>query len=296
MKYSNTLFSYEKNLKRGEMQTPAGDIMQVAELAVAVGSEIKGHIQNCDEITYVISGKATVWSGDHVFQMSEGQIHYIKAGMYHRIAANMDENFRYCCIGFLPRADYKEISGFLETVSDRQDFLIEDEGNIKTLFPLLIDEFHIRDEESKAMIHFYFCQMLIQLYRILCGKSREKMSRLNTSSSNLAVYRTLKYIDQEYTRLTQVRQIAQELSYSEYYLCHVFREKMDMTVKEYLLQKKIMTAAELLETSSMSVSEIAEHLHFSSLHAFGLVFKRYMEISPSQYRGNVREGQSQIHI
>ena len=288
MKYSNTLFWYEKNLKRGEMQTPAADILQVAELAVAVGSEITGHTQNCDEITYVVSGKATVWSGDHVFQMSEGQIHYIKAGNYHRIVADRDENFRYCCIGFLPRADYKEIGGFLEAVSDRPDFLIEDEGNIKTLFPLLIDEFHIRDAESNAMIHFYFCQMLIQMYRILCGKSREKLSRLNTSDSNLAVYRTLKYIDQYYTHLTQVRQIAQELSYSEYYLCHIFREKMDMTVKDYLLKKKIMTAAELLETSSMSVSEIAEHLHFSSLHAFGLVFKRYMDVSPSQYRSRFR--------
>ena len=50
MKYSNTLFWYEKNLKRGEMQTPAADILQVAELAVAVGSEITEHIQNCDEI------------------------------------------------------------------------------------------------------------------------------------------------------------------------------------------------------------------------------------------------------
>ena len=64
MKYSNTLFWYEKNLKRGEMQTPAADILQVAELAVAVGSEITEHIQNCDEITYVVSGKATVWSGN----------------------------------------------------------------------------------------------------------------------------------------------------------------------------------------------------------------------------------------
>jgi AraC-like DNA-binding protein/quercetin dioxygenase-like cupin family protein len=291
LKYSNTLFWYEKNLKRGEMQTPAADILQVAELAVAVGSEITEHIQNCDEITYVVSGKATVWSGGHVFQMSEGQIHYIKAGNYHRIVADRDENFRYCCIGFLPRTDYKEISGFLEAVSDRSDFLIEDEGNVKTLFPLLIDEFHIRDSESNAMIHFYFCQMLIQIYRILSGGFREKLSRLDTSASNNAVYLALKYIDREYPNLTRTKEVAEAISYSEYYLSHIFKERMGVTIKEYLMRKKIKMAVELLKTSSMTVTEIAQTLSFTSLHSFNTAFKRYMGISPSELRRSAKQSE-----
>lgn len=293
MKHSSKLFLYEEDMRRGERQTPAGEILQIAELAIARESEIKEHIQLCDEITYAVSGKATVWSGDRVFQMEAGQIHYVRKGVYHRIAADAGENFRYCCIGFLPKPDYREIGGFLEAVRDREDFLITDEGNIKTLFPLLIDEFYIRDSQSDAMIHFYFCQMLIQLYRILCGTSRQKLSRINTADSNLAVSRALKYIDREYLSITQARQVAQALSYSEYYLCHVFREKMDITLKTYLMQKKIKTAAELLETSSMTVTEIAEHLAFSSLHAFGIAFKRYTGMSPSDYRRRAADTESE---
>lgn len=288
MKDTGKLFFYEKDMGKGELQIPAGEILQVAELAIVRESEINGHTQPCDELTYAISGKATVYSGDKVYQMSAGQIHYVKKGVYHRIVADAGENFRYCCIGFLPRKECEEISSFLDTVGTREDFFVTDEGNIKTLFPLLIDEFHIRDEESDAMIHFYFCQMLIQLHRMLCGKSRDKLSRLNTSASNLAVYRTLKHIDREYMRITQVRQVAQALSYSEYYLCHIFKEKMDMTLKEYLMQKKLMTAADMLRGSSMTVTEIAEHLSFSSLHAFGIAFKRYMNMSPSEYRNHLR--------
>ena len=172
----------------------------------------------------------------------------------------------------------------MEAVAGREEFLICDEGNIRTLFPLLIDEFQIRDEESDAMVHFYFCQMLIQLSRMLGGRSRQKLSRLNKSDSNQAMYRALKYIDREYPQLTQARQVASALSYSEYYLCHVFREKMDMTVKEYLMKKKLKMAAELLETSSMTVTEIAEQLSFSSLHAFGIAFRRHMGMSPTEYR------------
>ena len=59
---------------------------------------------------------------------------------------------------------------------------------------------------------------------------------------------------------------------------------MDVTIKDYLMQKKIMTAAELLQNSNMSISEIAEQLHFSSLHSFGTAFKRYMGDNASDYR------------
>jgi len=73
-------------------------------------------------------------------------------------------------------------------------------------------------------------------------------------------------------------------SINEYYLCHIFKEKMEMTLKEYLMQKKLITAIELLENSNMKISDISDQLHFASLHTFGLAFKRHTGVSPSQYR------------
>ena len=282
------LFHYELDMVNGELQVPAGEIMQIAELAIVQGSEIKAHRQVCDEITYVISGKATVWSAERQFEVGAGQIHYVKKGEYHRISADRGENFRYCCIGFQLNGQCRDIGRFIDAVMHRRDFLIRDEGNIKNLFPLLIDEFHSRDSESRSMIHFYFCQMLIQIYRMLSGSSLEKLNRLNTSASNAVVYRALRYIDREYPNLTQSGQVAKAISYSEYYVSHIFKERMGITVKEYLMRKKIKMAAELLETSSMNVSEIAEALSFSTPHSFGLAFRRYMQVSPSEYRAGTK--------
>ena len=134
MNDQSKLFFYEANLRRGELRIPAGDILQIAELAIVQESEIAAHLQRCDEITYAISGRATVLSGDETDEMSAGQIHYIRRGEYHRIAADQGENFRYCCIGFLPDSGYSEIGCFLEAVRERKDFLIRDEGNLKNIF------------------------------------------------------------------------------------------------------------------------------------------------------------------
>ena len=284
MKITSKLFSYDQMFKQGQMQIPAGDILQIAELSVIRSGEIAEHIQHCDEITYVVSGKATVYSGDTSFEMTAGQVHFIKKDQYHKIVADENQNFRYYCIGFLLNPEFKEIEMFAEAISNLDYFLVEDEGNIKTLFGLLMNEFYIRDAESNIMIHFYFCQMLILLYRILSGKSKEKLSKINDSASNHAVYRALKYIDNNYIKITSIKQVATDLSYSEYYLSHVFKEKMDMTMKDYLMQKKIMTAIELLKGSNMCISEISDHLHFSSLHSFGVAFKRYTGMSASELR------------
>lgn len=148
-----------------------------------------------------------------------------------------------------------------------------------------MNELFVHDDKSKTMIHHYFCQILILLYRILNGRLSEKKGMTHSiPSTSQAVYRTLKYIDKNYLKLTSVKEIAQDLSYSEYYLSHVFKEKMNVTMKDYILQKKIMTATELLKNSNMSVSEIAEQLNFSSLNTFGDAFKRYMHISASEFR------------
>ena len=124
------------------------------------------------------------------------------------------------------------------------------------------------------------------LYRILTGKSAETLNKINSSTSNQAVYRALKFIDREYLRITSIKEIAEELSYSEYYLSHIFKEKMNITIKDYLLQKKMITAVELLQNSNMTVTEISEQLHFSSLHSFGIAFKRYTGMSASEFRSS----------
>ena len=63
---------------------------------------------------------------------------------------------------------------------------------------------------------------------------------------------------------------------------------MNLTLKEYLMQKKLFAAAELLENSGMTVSEIADQLGFSSPHTFSLAFKRGFALSPAAYRKSRR--------
>ena len=288
MNFSSKLFCYDNLFLDRQLCLPVGTLFQVSELSIIRGGEIIEHTQFCDEITYAISGKAKMYAGSKCSEITGRQIHYIKKGIQHRIVADANENFHYICIGYIPNKDCVSIDAYLDATRNISSIVVEDEGSIRILSRQLINEFYMRDEQSDIMINAYLIQILLSLYRILTNIActTEKNS---SSISNFAVYHTLRYIEQEYLNITNIKKIADELNYSEYYLSHLFREKIGLTIKDYLTQKKMITAETLLKTSNMSIQEIAEQLNYASAHSFSQAFKRCMKESPNTYRKKYKD-------
>ena len=280
-----TSFLFDNIFISSEFKLPMGELIQVSEVAVIDSGEIMEHIQMCDEITYAISGKAKIYSGENCTEIQSGQIHFIKRGLKHRIVADDNERFRYICIGILPDYSYRDIKSFAELLDD-DFFFAEDDGDVRILAELLINEFYLRDTESDIMINMYLTQIFISLARILKNGgrtiSRNNIYRQNTSQHT--IYNTLRYIDREYINIKSVKQIAEHLSYSEYYLSHLFKEKMGISIKEYLTRKKITTAAEMLKTSNIGIEELSEYLNFTTAHTFSQAFRKMLFMSPTEYK------------
>lgn len=266
------------------LTVPAGDIFQIAELSILKGSEIPEHMQICDEITCLVSGKAKIYSDGETYEMIPGQIHFITKDKYHKIDADEESNPHYFCFGFMVNPEYKELEVYLNEIRKMGHFIANDDGSIKAHMELLMDEYYNYDSDSDVMLQHYFCQIVTLLCRNALGVGKNRIGKSGSVSVNSVVYRVLKYIDKEHWNISSVKQIAEKLSYSEYYLSHVFKEKMGITIKEYLMQRKILAATELLKNTSMGVEEIAEHLHFASPHTFRQAYKRYMGMSASEFR------------
>ena len=63
-----------------------------------------------------------------------------------------------------------------------------------------------------------------------------------------------------------------------------FKQLTGFGFQDYLTQTRIRAAENLLQTTDLSISEIAEHCGFSSSNYFGDAFRRWKGISPSTYR------------
>ncbi|MFP4974448.1 AraC family transcriptional regulator [Paenibacillus sp. CN-4] len=81
-----------------------------------------------------------------------------------------------------------------------------------------------------------------------------------------------------------IEQVADNFSFSVSYIRQLFKEIMNMSLSEYILQERIERVKEKLVSSQLSVLEIADQCGFLSKGHFFSVFKKSTNLTPKQYR------------
>ncbi len=98
------------------------------------------------------------------------------------------------------------------------------------------------------------------------------------------------FIDEHYDLPLDLEQIAGQASFSRYHFLRLFRGAFDQTPHQYLTQRRIAKAKELLAASDMSVTEVCFAVGFDSLGSFSALFRRHIGHAPSLYRAHIFTG------
>jgi len=81
-----------------------------------------------------------------------------------------------------------------------------------------------------------------------------------------------------------IQQLAAAMKMSESHVRHSFKEVHGMTVSEYIHNRRIRLAKNLLEFSGDSITEIAATVGYSDIYYFSNAFKKAVGCPPSEYR------------
>jgi len=143
MKYTDKLFAYDNLFPTEQMKIDVGELFQVSELSLVPGGEISLHHQQCDEITFAISGSAQFYSDNICNTVTANQLHFIRKGFTHRIVASSNENFRFVCIGLNPNRQNAAVKALYAALASQPYMITTDNGTVKNLSEFLIREFYI---------------------------------------------------------------------------------------------------------------------------------------------------------
>ena len=80
--------------------------------------------------------------------------------------------------------------------------------------------------------------------------------------------------------------LAREVGLSQRRLADVFRDVTGLTVLEWVVEKKLVLASELLREGSLSVKEITHRVGYSHRSTFAAAFTRRFGIAPASYRSS----------
>lgn len=123
--------------------------------------------------------------------------------------------------------------------------------------------------------------MADKLFNVYCPIYGKKLDITETD----VIVKAKRFIQSNYedTDLTLAR-VAEHVELSEKYFTNKFTKEAGETFSEYLASIRIQKAMKLLKTTNFKVYEIAEMVGYNNVEHFNRVFKKVVQLSPTQYR------------
>lgn len=92
------------------------------------------------------------------------------------------------------------------------------------------------------------------------------------------------YIDNHYrNHELGVSLLSKEFDYSSNYIGYVFKTGMGISINDYLNQKRIELAKKFIREGQMMMKDISSAVGYSDQHYFSKMFKKYTDVSPTEF-------------
>ncbi len=136
------------------------------------------------------------------------------------------------------------------------------------------------------------CQTVTEIAALTHGMYEDFIRRVHDLKAgppcSRPVQLALDYIGLHTEEDLTLKTVADALGYSESYLSRKFRAETGRNLSETVRDAKLRRAKLLLDSTDLSIQEIAEKLHFCSAGYFSSFFRKYAGLLPQAYRENTK--------
>lgn len=123
----------------------------------------------------------------------------------------------------------------------------------------------------------------------------ENIAQSRKKDSLDAVDTAVDYINRHLSEELSVKLLANMAYVSPDHLTRSFKKRLSMTVSEYILQKRMILAGELLRDRNMTVTMVSDCVGFGNYSYFTEQFKKYYGMTPREYQNSVKKADTKTH-
>ena len=142
------------------------------------------------------------------------------------------------------------------------------------------ERFELNNRELSR--HLYYCL----IYAISSLYSNRKMDTGNLSPAERISQDFGQLVLDNYTKEKNVAFYASKLGITAAYLSTIVKQTTGRTCMEIISNMVIMDAKAQLKSTNLPIYQIADSLNFNNVAFFGKYFKRYVGVSPQEYRNS----------
>lgn len=109
-------------------------------------------------------------------------------------------------------------------------------------------------------------------------------SGLHEKAMDARLEQALEYIDQNLHREISADELSNKAFMSKSHFFRTFKIILGETPTEYINKKRISLAKKLIQSTGKNLNQIAYEIGFNNVNYFNRLFKKYEEMTPTQYR------------
>ena len=244
-----------------EQESIAFEIQAVFSLD-QVNSKTWNEKRSHDALSFRFEADALMETGTQQLELAANYICYVPAYVDYMRTAKRDK---------LIVIDFKTFHG---QAQDIEVFLPENPRKYAELFRQIL---HCWEEKKGAYKH----EASAILNRIFAEIYQDNCS---TGSRETKISPSLFYIEENYLKKDfSLQKAAERSQISETYFRKLFKEKMGISPKKYVIMQRITHATYLIGTGYFTLQEIADRCGYEDYKHFSTEFKKLKGVSPSQY-------------
>ncbi len=247
-------------------------------------------------IFFCINGDYEITVGNAVYAMGENSLLFVPSGTPYRlhvpkknvllIGINFDfmQNHTELSIPIAPANDmnyYKEENllekiNFSDIVNFNAPFVLSKQHSLFTYVQQMLDEYTTK--------RLYFAQKNSAILKQMLTSIARTLTTGFSHAPKNTVDRVIHYIQTNYNRNISNDDIGRELNFHPNYLNRLMIIHTGKSLHKYLLSFRLTKALDLLQTTPMTVTEIAQETGFTDVQQFCKFFQAQTGCTPGSFR------------
>ena len=251
MNLSLTTNSFDINYSESDINTP---------------TLLESHCHFRFELIAIMSGSIDIVIEGHTYRCKRGDISIIPPLTYHNVTVSGESKYKRITAlfdgGVLP-----------QKISER----LIDNVRASPIFspaslPYLTDTLHGALEKGEPTSYSTLVDAIAMQMIYTCA-DEDISDRCGTEQATDTLKRAIEYVDLHITEKLSLESIAQALFISRSSLCHIFSERMQISPKQYIIQKKMAYANMLIENGA-SMTQAARAIGYDNYSNFYRMYRK----------------------
>jgi AraC-like DNA-binding protein len=230
-------------------------------------------------IHYIHNGKGKYCIGEKEYKLQKGQGFLICPDIVTFYQADYEDPWSYSWVGFhgLKAEEYLKSAGL---TMDRPIFACDGDDCISSYFAQMMAAKSLqkgREIHLLGLLYLFLSQLIEQ-------NGKDRLCTYTGNRKEVYIKKAIDYVEMNYSRKISIAELAHHIGLDRSYLGSVFKEQLDTSLQDFLINYRIDKACELMKNVNLSIGDISRSVGYDDPLQFSKLFKRTRSISPREYR------------